>query len=100
VCHHGNRLAGDQLGDRVVVIGVRVCNQHAEERLSERLEARPKGVAVGEQQRRVDRYHTVGALDQVGVDEQPDLAGAVRVHDRNHAPSLRTAAPAANTDQV
>ena len=97
---HRHLLAREQLGDRVVVIGVRVRDEHAEQRLAERLEACPEGAAVGQQQRRVDRNDPVGALDQVGVDEQAGLAGAVGVHDRSHASSVRTASPGANTDPV
>ena len=52
------------------------------------------------QQRRVDGDHPVGALDQIGVDEQPGLAGTVGVHDRSHASSLGTVSPGANTDPV
>ena len=83
---HRHLLAREQLADRVVVIGVRVRDQHAEQRLAERLEARPERAAVRQQQRRVDRHDPLGALHQVGVDEQPGLARAVRVHDRSHAP--------------
>ena len=72
----------------------------AQERLSERLEARPKRAAVREQQRCVDRDHALGALDQVGVDEQPGLAGAVGVHDGSHACSVGRESPGANTDPV
>jgi hypothetical protein len=97
---HRHLLAREQLGDRVVVIGVRVSDEHAQQRLPERLEACSEGAAVGEQQRRVDRDDPVGAFGQVGVDEQAGLAGAVSVHDRSHAPSVRTASRVANTDPV
>ena len=97
---HRHVLAGEQFGDRVVVVGVRVRDEHAQQRLPERLEPSPEGTTVRQQQRRIDRDHPVGAFDQVGVDEQPGLAGAVGVHDRGHARRLRAGPRLANTNAV
>ena len=87
---HRHLLAGKQLADGVVVIRVRVRDEHAEQWLPERLEAGAEGAAVGQQQRRVDRDHPVDTLDQVRVDEQTDLAGSIRVHGWSHASRLGT----------
>src|SRR5439155_3657419 len=50
----GDVVAGEQLRDRVVVVGMRMRDQHAEERLAQSLEAGAERLPVREQERRVD----------------------------------------------
>jgi hypothetical protein len=79
-------LARQELGDGVVVVGMRMRDEHAEQRLVQRLETGSKGAPLGEQERGVDRRDPLRPLDEVGVDKEPGLAGAVGVDGRRHGP--------------
>ncbi len=75
----GHLDVSDELDDASVVIGVRVRDEHRQERLAERLELCAEGAAVGDGQRAVDCDDPLIRLDEVGVDEGARWARRVAV---------------------
>jgi hypothetical protein len=76
---HRNLVAGHELHDSAVVIGMRVRDEDSHERLSKRLDLRAERTPVRERESAVDSDDSVGCLDQVGVDEGAGRAGGVLV---------------------
>jgi hypothetical protein len=79
-----NVVAGHELRETRVVVGMRVGEKHRLQRLAEPLEPAAHRGAVRDRQERVDGDDAGRRLDEVRVDERALLVGGEPVNDRSH----------------
>jgi hypothetical protein len=75
-------IGADQLGQATVVVGVRLGEEHGEQRLAQCCHAPAQHPAVGDRQQAVDRDHARRGLDEVCVHQRSGRGGRDAVDQR------------------